>query len=64
MPFDTFHDFMEHWGGSAEGWIAYISNYPELFEKIGGTYERYGASWREYLRLLDKSLENGAGWVM
>ncbi|QDA31317.1 hypothetical protein FH039_06510 [Thermococcus indicus] len=54
MIFDTFQDFMERWDGSPEGWIAYISGYPELFEKIKADYAGYGASWRDYLRLLDK----------
>lgn len=49
MLIDTFPTFLKHWKGTKESWLAYISNYPELFEKIRWDYERYNDDWHKYL---------------
>ncbi|AIF69481.1 hypothetical protein PAP_05380 [Palaeococcus pacificus DY20341] len=49
MMFDTFSKFLAYWDGSEESWLAYINEYPELFEKIKQDYGRYGEDWHKYL---------------
>lgn len=54
MLIDTFSSFLNRWDGSEGSWLAYIKEYPELFEKVKGDYERYKMDWMEYLELLRK----------
>ncbi|AMQ17682.1 hypothetical protein [Thermococcus peptonophilus] len=54
MLIDTFSSFLRQWDGSVDSWLRYIKQYPELFEKIRGDYERYGMNWREFTQVLSK----------